>query len=102
MTDTAIPQPQNALENWSISDVEQVIAEIIADLAPEEPKFTKETRLVEDLGFHSLALLELAFSLEDEFVLPSIDEETARAIQTVGDVQAHVTQELRSACRLQS
>ncbi|MEV2236903.1 phosphopantetheine-binding protein [Micromonospora sp. NPDC049891] len=61
------------------------ITAIVRDLAPApNDDLGPDTRLVEDLGYHSLALLELAFALEDEFDLEPIDEQTARRITTVG------------------
>jgi acyl carrier protein len=51
---------------------------------------TERTRLVEDLGYHSLALLELAFALEDEFALPAMDAEQAQKISTMLDVEEYV------------
>lgn len=88
---------------WTQLDVCQIIEEIVADLAPGdlaaiasggEAALRPDTRLVEDCGYHSLALMELAMSLEDEFGLPEIDESIARRIQTVGDIQQHVIGEL--------
>lgn len=62
-----------------------LVLAIVRELAPQAAKdIQPDTRLVEDLGYHSLALLELAFALEDEFDLEPIDEQTARQITTVG------------------
>ncbi len=61
---------------------------LIAELAPaESSEITDASVLVDDLEYHSLALMELAFTIEDEFDLEPIDEETAQAIRTVKDVQ---------------
>ena len=81
----------------SEEEVRAFVSEIVADLAPnpDGAEITDGARLIEDLGFHSLALLEVAFSLEDEFDLPPIDEATARDITTVGDITAHVLKSLR-------
>ncbi|MEU5695809.1 acyl carrier protein [Actinosynnema sp. NPDC020468] len=77
-------------------DVRETVRALVLELAQAPDARTEPgTRLVEDLGFHSLALLELAFGLEDEFDLPPIDEETARGIATVGDIEAHVLGVLR-------
>jgi acyl carrier protein len=68
---------------------------IVLELAPnpdEDPG--PDADLVDDLGYNSLALLELAFTLEDEFDLQPIDEETARQIRTVADVEDHVAVEM--------
>ena|SRR5256885_2045755 len=51
--------------------------------------------LVDHLDYNSLALLELAFTLEDEHDLMPIDEDTARAMATVEDIQDHIVRELR-------
>lgn len=80
----------------SEEEVRSTVRELIVDLAPSpEAAGHGDARLAEDLGFHSLALLELAFSLEDEFDLPPIDEDTARHITTVSRVQEHVLGILR-------
>jgi acyl carrier protein len=75
----------------------ETIRELIVELAPNEAvrEFEESLRLVEDLEYHSLALMELAFTLEDEFSLEPIDEEAALAIVTAGDVEKHVLAELR-------
>jgi acyl carrier protein len=73
------------------------ILKIITELAPQpsgEPNM--QARLVEELGYHSLALLELAFALEDEFSLKPLDESAARAIHTVADVVEYVLVDLRA------
>lgn len=49
-----------------------------------------ECVLVDDLGYHSLALLELAFALEDEFTLPPMDHQQAQTIRTVAQVESYV------------
>lgn len=76
------------------------VRKIIIELAPGGGAQPDGARLVEDLGYHSLALLELAFALEDEFDLQPIDEPTARKIHTVEEVLNHVTAEFKAAGRL--
>jgi acyl carrier protein len=73
------------------TEIRENVKALIKSLAPEKgaPVVT-DARLVEDLGYHSLALIELSFLLEDEFNLPPIDEQTARAITQVGSVEEHV------------
>jgi acyl carrier protein len=74
----------------------QMLVKIILELAPEargQPNM--QTHLVEEMGYHSLALLELAFSLEDEFNLEPLEEAAARKIHTVGDVIEYVVNEMR-------
>lgn len=72
-------------------EVRETIWKIILDLAPSPVDAPSEqTRLVEDLGYHSLALLELAFALEDRFALPAMNEEQAQRISTMLDVEEYV------------
>jgi acyl carrier protein len=69
------------------------IREIVMTMAPERPgsSVSADNALINDLGFHSLALIELAFALEDEFDLDAIDESSASEIVTVGDIEDYVT-----------
>ena len=84
------------------SEARALIETIILEMAPSsEGRDAEDPHLVDDLGYHSLALLELAFTLEDEFGLPSITEEEGRAIvQTVRHVQDYVVMQLRATGRL--
>lgn len=80
------------------AEVRQLVRDIVVELAPTPEGYSGgESHLVDDLDYHSLALLEMAFALEDEFDLPPIDEPTARAIVTVGHVEDHVVRELMGA-----
>jgi acyl carrier protein len=79
----------------SAAELPAAVHAAVLEVAPEKrPELDAGTRLVDDLGFHSLALLELAYLLEDEFELPPLDVETAQRIVTVGDVVEHVREEL--------
>lgn len=65
------------------------------ELAPNPEKGSAEdVLLVEELEYHSLALLELAFALEDEFDLPPIDEASVQSIRTAKDIENYVLQQL--------
>lgn len=80
---------------WSQDQVRAIISQLIEELAPAaEGGISAKSRLVDDLGYHSLALLELAFTIEDEFSLDPIDQETAQGIVTVGDVEQYVLGQL--------
>ncbi len=71
--------------------------ELVLELAPNPEKGDQdEVLLVEDLEYHSLALLELAFALEDEFDLPPIDEQSVQNIRTAADIENHVVRQLES------
>jgi acyl carrier protein len=73
------------------ADVRAAVRDIVVELSPaRDDAADAGTHLVDGLGYHSLSLVELAFTLEEEFDLPPIDEPTARSISTVGAVQDHV------------
>lgn len=77
------------------AEVRASVRAVVLELAPNgDDSAPSDARLAEDLGFHSLALLELAFTLEDEFDLPPIEEQTARQITTIGAVETHVVTQL--------
>jgi acyl carrier protein len=79
----------------SEEEVREVVRAVVMELAPNQDQDPGEdSGLVDDLEYHSLALTELAFTLEDEFDLLPIDEATARGIRTLRDVQDHVVREL--------
>jgi acyl carrier protein len=94
-------EPAGTVTRRSKEQVHSLVRSIVLELMPVPgAEVSDESRLVDDLGFHSLALLELAFALEDEFDLAPIDEATARRIISVRDIQAHILQELSAAGRL--
>lgn len=77
-------------------DVTARTREIIRLLAPAaDARCERDGRLIEDLGYHSLALVELAFRLEEEFDLEPITYEQAQDILTVGDVEDFVADAAR-------
>ena len=79
-------------------EVRTEVRRIILELAPEPPappEYPPDVAELTDLGYHSLALLELAFELEDTFDLAPIDQEEAMGIKTIMDVQDLVVLQLR-------
>jgi acyl carrier protein len=74
--------------------VRERVRRIIEDLNPSGADVTGESRLIDDLAFNSLALLELMFACEDEFGLPPIDEVASVSISTVADVESYVEAEV--------
>lgn len=70
------------------TDVRARVRSIILEVAPN-PDGDRDsgTQLVDDLEYHSLALLELGFTLEDEFDLPPLDQSQVQDIRTVEEVQ---------------
>lgn len=62
------------------------VKEIVAkELMVEEDEITLESDIKEDLGADSLAVVDLAMALEDEFGV-EIPDEDLEAIKTVGDI----------------
>ncbi len=85
------------METEAEEAVRQTIRQIVFSMAPEPPSGSHaDLDLVDDLAYHSLALLEMAFALEDEFLLPPIDQESAQQIRTVGDVESYIISQLRA------
>ena|ERR1035438_4649440 len=69
-------------------DVRARVRSIILQVAPNPDGVqADQTQLVEDLEYHSLALLELGFTLEDEFDLPPLDQAQVQHITTVEEVE---------------
>jgi acyl carrier protein len=92
MTEVSTP----TVEGRSEDEIRATVVAIVMELAPgDQQPADPSAQLVDDLGYHSLALLELAFTLEDEFDLPPIDETTARKITSVEAVAEHVVTAMR-------
>ncbi len=73
------------------------VRDIIRRMSPAgAPEPQPDARLVEDLGYDSLAIIELALELERELGLPRLQEEQAMDIETVGQVEALVVAALGS------
>jgi len=85
------------METEAEEAIRQTVREIVFSMAPEPAADGHDDLdLVDDLAYHSLALLEMAFALEDEFLLPPIDQESAQEIHTVGDVENYIITQLRA------
>jgi acyl carrier protein len=81
----------------SEDEIRDFIRAVVIELAPELNEGPLEhARLVEDLGYHSLALLELAYTLEDEFDLPSVDPDTAPRIYTIGELEDFILELMKA------
>jgi len=73
--------------------VPAVVRQVVRLVAPQPPaQVGNAHQLIGDLGFHSLALAELAFTLEDLFGLDAITPERAMTLQTVGDIVTLITE----------
>ena len=81
-----MPETESVVE----SDlVPAVVHEVVRLIAPHPPQqVNAQLRLIHDLGFHSLALAELGFTLEDLFGLDAVTPERAMTLREVGDIVA--------------
>ena len=74
-------------------EVRATVRAIVLRFAPE-PGGDPEGSLIEELAYHSVALLELAFAVEEAFGLRPMDMQTARGIHCSADLEAYVLAEL--------
>jgi acyl carrier protein len=84
-------------EHSTEADLRASVRAVVMEVAPNADGAPAEgtISLIDHLEYNSLALLELAFTLEDEHDLMPIDEDTARAMLTLEDIQDHIVHELR-------
>ena len=80
----------------SEASVKVLIRELVLELAPNTAitEIKDEHKFIDDLNFHSLALMELAFTLEDELGLDAVEEQKLVDIVTIADIDKHVISEL--------
>jgi len=97
-----LPQSHSSYIICSVAEQTDVkirhrVYELIASCAPELSSTPiEEADLINDLGYHSLAIMELAFVLEEEFDLALIDEERTAEIRTAREVADYVLSEVRA------
>lgn len=71
------------------STVAQRVRQLVVAMAPDAPDApTDEMRLVEDLAFDSLRLMELTLVLERAFGLPRYRPEQLAGVRRIADVVA--------------
>lgn len=87
-----MPDVDTALEPAQVGTVIYQLVRLVAPVA--QPSITARTRLVYDLGFHSLALAELTFNLEDIFRLDAIGPEQTMNLSAAGDIVTLVERSL--------
>ncbi|HZZ20493.1 MAG TPA: acyl carrier protein [Opitutaceae bacterium] len=79
--------------------VHEVVLAAVEDYAPpgqpSSTPLTDGTRLIEDLGYDSVAVAELVFFLEDVFDVTISNEDILR-VRTLGELRTCVSQRLAS------
>ena len=74
-----------------VGDFHHRVATVVLSLAPRKSELRDDTqRLVEDLGYTSLGLMELAMELSLEFDIEPLDAERLADVRTVADVVSFV------------
>lgn len=69
-------------------ELQRAIRGVIARLSPSRPAAVEPgQRLIDDLAYDSLALIELALALEDEFRLTPLSDYDSLDIVSVGEVE---------------
>ena len=87
-----MPETNTAIEAGQVT---AMIHEVVRLIAPDPSAVVAdEHRLIHDLGFHSLALAELGFTLEDLFSLDAVTPEQAMSLSTVGDISTLIGEAL--------
>lgn len=71
--------------------VDEVVARTVANIAPDDITMAEpEQRLVADLGYHSILLIELAFALEELFELDQVSLDDPPPTGAVKQLQEYV------------
>lgn len=79
-------------------DLATATRDLIGRMAPDPPAaITDDQRLIEDLGFDSIRLVELTIALERTFSLPRHDPAQLVDVLRVGDVVELVARERLAA-----
>ena len=76
----------------------RLLVEVLTDHLPDKrsvPTWLDETRLIDDLGFDSLAIAELIFYFEDLFQI-SISNDEILQVQTLGDLHIFVLKKAKA------
>jgi acyl carrier protein len=77
------------------AEADRVVSRIVAAIAPDQlDSVTPDQQLINDLGYNSLLLMELAFTLEELFALDPISMGDPPPTDTVRDLQTYVNEKL--------
>lgn len=86
------------IQHHDLAPTEDTVRAVIAALAPTRLERAPEPgdAVVDDLGYHSLAIVELGFALEELFELEELSNDTAAGFVTVGDIAGYIAAEVEA------
>lgn len=85
-------------DSGEMDSIYERVAELILLNAPEEPQepLGEDTRLLEDLGYDSIAMMSLLVDVEEEYGFEAEDmEESLKAFETVKSFVAFVKENVQ-------
>ncbi|MER7751447.1 phosphopantetheine-binding protein [Kitasatospora sp. NPDC097643] len=75
----------------SSTEVAARVRQLVGEMVPSGPREVGTAdRLIEDLGYNSVTMIELALVLEVEFDLQDMAGEEAMDLVTVGDIETTI------------
>lgn len=78
-----------------MEDVRRQVRVLVGRLAPEHvPEVPSEVRFIEDLGYHSLLLIDLAHAVAKQFSIKPLTERETIGMVTVKDLEDLVVRRL--------
>jgi acyl carrier protein len=79
----------------STDEIRSQVREIVSNMAPAGKRVAQSTdRLVEDLGYDSLAIVELSLQIESVLGLTTLAQEDGADVVTVADIEDLVVDSL--------
>lgn len=72
-------------------EVTRCVRALVAELSPIRREVHLHTRLIQDLGYDSLLIVELVAAVEQEFLVAAPDDADSLDIETVHDLVAQIS-----------
>ena len=84
----------------TFEDISAQVIALVTEMAPEPPPAGLDlaaANFIDDLGYHSVALVELGFAVEERFGLDPIEADDVEDVATPGDLARFVAGRLAVA-----
>ena len=82
----------------SADETRATVRKIIASVSPvTHQEVRSDDHLISDLGYHSLAAVELTVALNEELNIPLVEAMALQEVETVGDVEDLVLELMESS-----